>query len=137
MVEQVRYGLIGCGMMGQEHLRNLALVPGARVTAIYEPDPEMMRIASALAPNAWAAPSLRALLEFEELDALVIVSPNHCHADQLDQIAATRPLPVLVEKPLYTAPEDAERLARLEASYPAPIWVAMEYRYMPPGRDAH
>ncbi len=24
----VRYGIIGCGMMGQEHLRNIALLPG-------------------------------------------------------------------------------------------------------------
>ncbi|MEY4734657.1 MAG: hypothetical protein RLZZ464_2723, partial [Pseudomonadota bacterium] len=27
-----RYGIIGCGMMGQEHLRNIALLPGAQVT---------------------------------------------------------------------------------------------------------
>ena len=37
MNEQVRYGLIGTGMMGVEHLRNLALIPGAVVTAIADP----------------------------------------------------------------------------------------------------
>jgi myo-inositol 2-dehydrogenase / D-chiro-inositol 1-dehydrogenase len=26
----VNYGVIGCGMMGQEHLRNIALLPGAK-----------------------------------------------------------------------------------------------------------
>ena len=37
MVRQVNYGLIGCGMMGQEHIRNIALVPGARVTVVHDP----------------------------------------------------------------------------------------------------
>ena len=40
-------------------------------------------------------------------------------------------LPILVEKPLFTDPGD---LARMESrdSHGAPVWVAMEYRYMPP-----
>ena len=38
MTTTIRYGLIGAGMMGREHIRNLALVPGAIVTAISEPD---------------------------------------------------------------------------------------------------
>ena len=37
MVEQVRYGLVGTGMMGVEHLNNLAVTPGAVVTAIADP----------------------------------------------------------------------------------------------------
>jgi predicted dehydrogenase len=35
------YGIIGCGMMGQEHIRNIQLLPQASVRAVYEPDPEM------------------------------------------------------------------------------------------------
>ena len=42
-LSQVRYGIIGCGMMGQEHLRNIALLPGARVSRIFEPDEDMAR----------------------------------------------------------------------------------------------
>ena len=34
-ISEVRYGIIGCGMMGQEHLRNIALLPGASVTRIF------------------------------------------------------------------------------------------------------
>ncbi|MEQ8368990.1 MAG: Gfo/Idh/MocA family oxidoreductase, partial [Roseicyclus sp.] len=43
-----------------------------------------------------------------------------------------RPLPVLVEKPVYTSQAQAAQLGALARDYPAPIWVAMEYRYMPP-----
>ena len=38
MSDVVRYGIIGTGMMGCEHIRNLALVPGANVTALADPD---------------------------------------------------------------------------------------------------
>ncbi len=132
MTTPLRYGIIGCGMMGQEHLRNIALLPGAEAAAIYEPDAEMRARAAALAPHAALADSLEALLARPGLDCLLIASPNHLHLPQLETIAAVRPLPVLVEKPLFTDPAEAPRVAALMQGYPAPLWVAMEYRYMPP-----
>ncbi len=127
-----RYGLIGCGMMGQEHLRNIAILDGAAVAAIFEPDAGMAAASARIAPQARICGSVEALLAVEGLDALVIASPNDCHVAQMEEIARLRPLPLLVEKPLYVAAHEAERLDALMAAYPAPVWVAMEYRYMPP-----
>ncbi len=128
----LQYGIIGCGMMGQEHLRNIALLPDASVAAIFEPDEGMRARAAEAAPGAAMAGSVADLLADDSVNALLIASPNFLHLSQLEEIAAIRPLPVLVEKPLFTDPADAPRLAALRAAYPAPIWVAMEYRYMPP-----
>lgn len=128
----INYGIIGCGMMGQEHLRNIALLQGARVAAIYEPDEIMANAAKAIAPNARLEPSMAELLARDDLDCLLVASPNHCHVDALEQIAEINPLPLLMEKPLFTDPADLARVEAIAASYPAPIWVAMEYRYMPP-----
>ena len=128
----VRYGMIGCGMMGQEHLRNIALLPGARVTRIFEPDEAMVAKSLALASGAQRASSLAEVVSAADVDCLVVASPNFCHADQLREIAALRPLPVLLEKPACTTLDDVHELAALGQRYPAPIWVAMEYRYMPP-----
>ncbi|MTH96153.1 Gfo/Idh/MocA family protein [Roseibium sp. RKSG952] len=132
MSARVNYGVIGCGMMGQEHLRNIALLPGTRISAIHEPDAGMAALAAGLAPYARMAGSLEDLLEVPELDCLLISSPNHLHVAQMEHIARTRPLPLLVEKPLCTDPADLARLETFRDSYPAPVWVAMEYRYMPP-----
>lgn len=132
MLDTVHYGLIGCGMMGQEHLRNIALLPDARVAAIFEPDPGMRRIAELIVPDARFYDSVEALLDSDPLDALLIASPNHLHLMQLELVADRRPIPVLCEKPIYTDPADADRIGRLANTYAAPIWVAMEYRYMPP-----
>jgi predicted dehydrogenase len=131
-MKAVRYGIIGCGMMGQEHLRNIALLPEAEVVAIFEPDVAMRVRAAELVPGAVFVDSVAAVLAVSAVNCLLIASPNHMHLAQLQDIAATRALPILCEKPLFTDPADAGRLAALRATYPAPIWVAMEYRYMPP-----
>ncbi len=131
-MKTVNYGVIGCGMMGQEHLRNIALLPDARVAAIFEPNPIQAAAAKAIAPNAKLTDSLWELLSHEPLDCLLVASPNHLHISQFEEIAARRPLPLLIEKPLYTDPSDGPRIDALGANYGAPIWVAMEYRYMPP-----
>ncbi|MBO6716422.1 MAG: Gfo/Idh/MocA family oxidoreductase [Rhizobiaceae bacterium] len=131
MAKRVSYGVIGCGMMGQEHLRNIALVPGASVAAIYEPDDGMRSIAAELAPDAVMVDSVADVLK-QDIDCLLIASPNQHHFAQLREIAATKPLPVLVEKPLFIEDGQAGAVKAFGNSYPAPVWVAMEYRYMPP-----
>jgi myo-inositol 2-dehydrogenase / D-chiro-inositol 1-dehydrogenase len=130
--DTIRYGFIGCGMMGQEHLRNLAMVKHALVTAIFEPDAAMRALSARLVPQAQLATSLPNLLARTDIDAWVITSPNHCHAEQLEQIALLNPQPILVEKPACTDLAGVAALRKLASSYPAPIWTAMEYRYMPP-----
>ncbi len=131
-MKTLRYGFIGCGMMGQEHLRNIALLQASAVTRIFEPDEAMAARAIALAPGAQRCSSLEDVVTAEDVDCLVITSPNFRHAEQLQQIARLRPLPLLLEKPACTNLEDVRALQTLASHYPAPIWVAMEYRYMPP-----
>jgi GntR family transcriptional regulator len=62
MARPISYGIIGCGMMGQEHLRNIALLPDVSVAAIFEPDPAMRGHAAALAPGAAMAASAGAVV---------------------------------------------------------------------------
>ena len=132
MLKSLRYGFIGCGMMGQEHLRNLAMIEGIGVTVIYEPDTRMRSESARLVPKARFTESEEEVIRAEDVDALVITSPNYLHARQLEHISAIRPMPVLVEKPVCTSLEQLRALQSMEKNYPSPIWVAMEYRYMPP-----
>jgi predicted dehydrogenase len=128
----LNYGLVGCGMMGQEHIRNIRLLSDTAIAGIYEPDPDMRAAAAGLAGEAQMVDSIEALLAIEALDCLVVTSPNFVHIQNLQTIAANRPLPVLVEKPLSTELADEAVIQSLQQNYSAPIWVAMEYRYMPP-----
>lgn len=134
MSESVRYGVIGTGMMGCEHIRNLALVPGARVVAIADPVPaSRARAERALGSSngVEAYEDFRELLAKAPVDAVVIATPNHTHREVLEPVFQTN-LHVLVEKPLCTTLEDCRWVARAAERHAGVVWVGMEYRYMRP-----
>lgn len=131
-MKTVHYGIIGCGMMGQEHLRNIALLPDVEARVIYEPDVFMREEAAKLAPNAIFVDSEMAVLNDPNIDCILIVSPNHKHLEQLESALDAPHRPILMEKPLFTQEDGASRIQAFAAKYSAPVWVAMEYRYMPP-----
>ena len=132
MGKSVNYGILGCGMMGREHLLNLALIDGAQVVAIAEPDPDMQAQASKIVPDAKVFNDMQALLDCPDLDALVVATPNYLHGDQLLHILSTTSLPVLIEKPIVTRLDQVQEIKAAADNHPAPVWVGMEYRYMPP-----
>ncbi|MFP6582929.1 MAG: Gfo/Idh/MocA family oxidoreductase [Candidatus Hydrogenedentota bacterium] len=132
MAKTVKYGILGCGMMGHEHLRNLALIDGAQVVAIAEPDEDMQARALEIAPDAKIVDDMQALLNFPGLDALVVATPNYQHGDQLQHILSTTDLPVLIEKPIVTRLDQVQEIKTAAQNHSAPVWVGMEYRYMPP-----
>ena len=117
-------------MMGQEHIRNLSMIAGAKVNVIYEPNEKMRSESSRLVPQARFVETEEEVIGAEDVDALVLTSPNYLHARQLERISEIRPMPVLVEKPICTSLEQIRTLQKLDKHYPAPIWVAMEYRYI-------
>ena len=131
-MKTVKYGIIGCGMMGQEHLRNIALLPEVEATVIFEPDAGMRAAAAELAPKAKFVDSEAGVLHDPDIDCLLVVSPNHEHLRQLECALDAPHRPILMEKPLFTQEDGAERIKQFAAQYSAPVWVAMEYRYMPP-----
>jgi len=132
MGDLIRYGVIGTGMMGFEHLLNLALVPGAKVTAIADPHEPSRRWGLATAgADVLVYADHRELLAKAPVDAVVIATPNYTHAAVLEDVFRTQKH-VLVEKPLCTTLEDCRRVEEAAARHPGVVWVGMEYRYMPP-----
>lgn len=126
-----RYGLIGAGMMGQEHIRNVALLEGAKVTALCDPDRGMCAQALRLAgPDCKGYFTHQEMLAEEELDALVIAAPNHLHLPILLDVLK-HDLAILCEKPLGISEAECRQIAETAKGRTAPFWTAMEYRYMP------
>jgi predicted dehydrogenase len=132
----IRYGVIGTGMMGVEHIENIIALDDAEVTAIADPHgPSLEQAGSALGPDAGVArfTDAESLLDSGLCDAVVIASPNHTHHDVL-QAALARPVHVLVEKPLCTTLADCRSVVDAVAGETGDrvVWMGLEYRYMPP-----
>ena len=128
----LRYGLIGAGMMGQEHIRNIALLEGATVAALADPDDGMRARAAELAGGA---PKLfreyREMLSADVCDIYLIAAPNDLHHGMMRDVLETGKA-ILCEKPLCINAAQCRELMTLAEGRAAPVWVAMEYRYMPP-----
>ncbi len=76
----IRYGIIGCGSMGREHILNLRAQDGVAVTAIADPHAPSREAASglcAVAPQAFV--DHVELLQSGLCDAVVIATPNYTH----------------------------------------------------------
>jgi myo-inositol 2-dehydrogenase / D-chiro-inositol 1-dehydrogenase len=129
---EIRYGIVGCGSMGREHIENINALPGAQVTAIADTVESSRDAALALCntpPQVFE--DHRALLASGLCDAVVIATPNFTHIAVMRDALATD-LHILIEKPVVTKMEDGIELMRLAQGKKGIVWVAQEYRYMPP-----
>jgi len=132
----LRYGIIGTGMMGREHIANIAHLDGAIVTALSDPHPDSLDRARRAVDTDTVATYTdhRDLLDAGGCDVVVIASPNHTHHDVLLDVLDAG-VHVLVEKPLCTTVEDCravvDRAATTDRSGRV-VWMGLEYRYMPP-----
>lgn len=134
MSAPLRYGIVGSGMMGCEHIRNIAQIPDAQVVALadgHEPSLALGRAACGEDADVAVFPDVERMLAGCALDAVVVATPNHTHAAVLDPIFDAG-LHVMVEKPLCTTMEDCHRVVERAASHPGVFQVGLEYRYMAP-----
>lgn len=138
MAEQVRYGLVGAGMMGVEHINNLAITPGAVVTALADPTPSSIAWSrGALGEHAAAVTtfdSADALAKSGLCDAVIVASPNYTHRAVLEPLFDAG-LHILCEKPVATTIDDARWIVERAEGSDKVFWTAMEYRYMPPAAE--
>ena len=134
-MSDLRVGLIGTGMMGCEHLRNLMGLDSVAITAVSDPNEEPLRWATKTlgdrANSVTQFTSHEDLLASGLVDAVLVASPNYTHKSILDDILSTD-IPVLVEKPMCTTVEDCISVVRAQESRSAITWVGLEYRYMAP-----
>ena len=135
MGNELRYGIIGAGSMGREHMQNIKIMGGASITAISDPHAPSRNEALALAPNAAIFSDHRSLLESGLVDAVVISTPNDTHTTILKDALASDAA-VFVEKPLATKIEDLHSILDWESKRSALTWMGLEYRFMPPVAEA-
>ena len=127
----LRYGVIGTGMMGVEHILNIKALDNTAVTAICDTD-EISRKAGleAAGPDATVYEDYRDLLADETVDAVVVVTPNFTHIDVMRNVISSGKH-VLCEKPLCITAAECQTLIDESDGYDGVIWVGLEYRYMP------
>lgn len=100
----LRFGLIGIGMMGRNHARVLHALEGVDLVAVADPAGDR----HGLVGNAVLVDSVRELLT-HDLDAAVVAVPTQFHLEAGLELAAAG-VHALIEKPLAADPEEAQKL---------------------------
>jgi myo-inositol 2-dehydrogenase/D-chiro-inositol 1-dehydrogenase len=109
----VRVGVVGVGNIGTSHALNLArVVSGSSVSVLFDADADR---AAALASDldARSVRTVPELFEADDVDAVLVASPDGVHAEQL-LLGLPAGKPVLCEKPLATTEADARAVLDAE-----------------------
>ncbi len=108
-MSRLKLGVVGAGAWGRNHVRTVATLPEAELTAVCDRDPKVRDRVARQYPVTHVTADLADLLP--RVDAVIVASPATTHAQlALQCIAAGKPC--LVEKPFALSVRDAEAVAR-------------------------
>lgn len=113
--QRIRVAVAGTGYWGINWVRTLAREPRAHVTWVCDAHAEARARAAAIARDARTTGSFEAVLDADDVDAVVVATPAVTHAELACQ-ALGAGKHVLVEKPLALSEEDARAVGEAAAS---------------------
>jgi myo-inositol 2-dehydrogenase/D-chiro-inositol 1-dehydrogenase len=130
MSEPIRVGLAGCGRIARVHAQAYRRIARGRIAACAD---IVASSAEALAAEfgCEVIADFEALLARDDLDAILIATPNHLHADQtVAALAAGKH--VFCQKPIALTREDADRVVEAAAASDRVLQHGFMLRFTPP-----
>jgi predicted dehydrogenase len=131
----LRFGILGCGVIGTGHAEALASLPEAELVAVADPVAER---AQELADrwNAEAYEDLGRMLTEADLDVVNVCTPSGIHAE--GAIAAMRAgCHVIVEKPLDITLPAIDDVLRVQHETGRKLAVISQHRFDPASQRIH
>ena len=126
-VEKLRFGIVGCGVIGPHHAKAIAGLESAELVAVADVVPDL---AEELAEQHGCAhyASLEEMLSGEDLDAVCVCTPSGMHAE--GAIAALEAgKHVVIEKPVDVTLEAADRLIEVQRATGRRVAVVSQHRF--------
>ena len=129
MKPNIRVGVVGAGAIAQlAHLPLLSKLRGAQLVALCDNDrPKARALADRFdIPDVFT--DIEDLLEFDELDAVVVATPNHLHEPHVLAALAAK-VHVLCERPLSLTARGVERILAAANRVDRKVFVANNHRF--------
>ena len=126
----LKIGIIGAGRMGSAHAENLVKLENARLSAVYDIDPEKSKAFAAKYSTVKIMNSTQELIDSPDTELIIITSPTYCHKEALIPAIASGK-PIFCEKPLYRTRMELDELAPLIRNYGNLFAIGFVRRYSP------
>lgn len=129
MAEKMRFGLVGCGVIGPLHAQAIASLPDAQLCAVAD---IAFAKARALAERygARAYADMDEMLASEQLDIVTICTPSGLHGECACR-AMRAGRHVLVEKPMEISLKAIDELIRVQKETGVKLSVISQHRFSP------
>lgn len=124
----LRVGVVGVGVMGSNHARVLAGLPGAELAGVADPDAKQAEFV-ARTLNCAAVSDIEGLLDLG-VDAITVAAPTHLHRE-VALAAIARGVHVLVEKPIASSVEEGHEIIEAARRAGVTLMVGHVERFNP------
>jgi len=126
-VEKLRFGILGCGVIGPHHARAIAGLESAELVAVADVIPELAKKLGS-EYECFPYPSLEEMLSSVDLDAVCVCTPSGMHAEgAITALEAGKH--VVIEKPVDVTLEAADRLLEVQRATGRKVAVVSQHRF--------
>src|SRR6266516_993370 len=135
MTDTLRFGIIGCGVIGSTHAEAITNLPGAQFVAVAGITPiNAQKLADMY--NVTAYTNLQEILDRKELDVVNICTPSGNHREHA--CAAMRSgRHVIVEKPMEITLPAIDEMLRVQQEMGVKLAVISQHRFDPATLQVH
>lgn len=133
--DRVNVAIIGCGDKGGGHINGFKQIDGVRIVAVSDPDSQRMAEGAAKVEYPVAQhQDFRRVLDDRNIDAVVIVTPNHWHAP-MTIMACRAGKHVYVEKPVSHTIWEGRRMVAAAREHDRIVQAGTQHRSDPALRE--
>jgi UDP-N-acetyl-2-amino-2-deoxyglucuronate dehydrogenase len=125
--ETLRFGILGCGVIGRHHARAIAGLDGAELVAVA--DTSVVRAETLAGEHGCSSfPNLQEMLSGADLDAVCVCTPSGMHAEHAI-VALEAGKHVVIEKPVDVTLRAADRLLAAQRATGKKAAVVSQHRF--------
>src|SRR5829696_2647022 len=126
-VEKLRFGILGCGVIGPHHAKAIAGLQSAELVAVADVVPQLAQEVAEQTRCSYYA-SLEEMLSGVDLDAVCVCTPSGMHAEgAITALEAGKH--IVVEKPVDVTLQAADRLIEVQRATGRRVAVVSQHRF--------
>ncbi len=135
MTNTLRFGIVGCGVIGSIHAQAIASLPGAQLVAVADIIPEnAQKLASKYGVRAYT--NLQEMLDRETLEVVNLCTPSGYHKEQTCLVMRSG-RHVIVEKPVEITLPAIDEMLRVQQETGVKLAVISQHRFDPATQQVH